>query len=149
LKRSNNGQAEGIDAEFIVVERPYAKRKIFAFMVMTGTTDGHAQAANITHSQLRAILESARGIKPKDVSEAAKKARHAELRDFEGIRFMAELGIEKGRDGYRDKNILKRVITPDLKDWRPVEQNPGNLVGQPTPPTPTNQSGAIPKPAWA
>jgi hypothetical protein len=118
-------------------------------MVMSGTTDGHAQAADITRSRLRAILESARGIKPQDVSEAAKKARRAELRDFERIRFMAELGIEKGKDGYRDKNILHRVITPDHKKWRQIEQNPGDPVGQPTPPTPTSQGGAIVKPAWA
>ena len=149
LKKSNNGQAEGIDAEFIIVEGPYANRKVFAFMVMSGPTDGHAQAADITRSTLRAILESARGIKPKDVSEAAKKARRAALREFHRIRFMAKLGVEPAKDGYRAKNTLNLVITPDHKEWRQIEQNPGDPVGQPTPPTPTNQGGAIVKPAWA
>src|SRR5262249_40596995 len=62
LKRSKTGEAEGLDCEFTVVEGPYAKRKFFGFMILSGTTDGHAQAADITRSRLRAILESARGI---------------------------------------------------------------------------------------
>src|SRR5436190_23543391 len=72
LKRSKTGEAEGLDCEFIVVEGPHAKRKFFGFMILSGTTDGHQKAADITKSRLRAILESARGIKPTDVSEAAK-----------------------------------------------------------------------------
>jgi hypothetical protein len=122
LKRAKNGQAEGLDCQFIVVEGPHAKRKFFGFLVLSGTTDGHAQAADITRSRLRAMLESARGIKPQDVSEAAKKARVAEYHDFDGIRFVARIGVEKGRDGYKDKNILAAAITPDQKEWHPVEQ---------------------------
>src|SRR4051812_32274466 len=77
LKRSKTGEAEGLDCEFVIVDGPYAKRKIWGFMILSGTTDGHAVAADITRARLRAILESARGIKPADVSEAAKKARVA------------------------------------------------------------------------
>jgi hypothetical protein len=124
LKRSRNGQAEGLDAEFTVVEGEYAKRKLWSFMVISGTTDGHEQAADITRRRLRAILESARGIKPEDVSEAAKAARVAEFADFDGIRFMAKLGVEPACDGYPAKNILAEVITPDRKEWRAVEQQP-------------------------
>jgi hypothetical protein len=138
LKRSKSGEAEGIDVEFIVIEGAYAKRKVFAFMVLSGTTQGHAEAAQFNRDRLRAILESVRGIKPTDVSEAAKKARLAEFRDFDGIRFIAKLGVEKGKDGYRDKNILKRVITPDQKEWHPIEQ-----VAVPA------NAKAIVKPAWA
>jgi hypothetical protein len=80
LRRSKDGGCEMLDCEFVVVEGPHAKRKFFNNAVLSGTTDGHAQAADITRSRLRAILESARGIKPQDVSEAAKKARVAEYR---------------------------------------------------------------------
>jgi hypothetical protein len=62
LKRSKNGDCEGLDVEHIVVEGDYAKRKVWSFMVVSGTTNGHAQAADITARKLRAILESARGI---------------------------------------------------------------------------------------
>jgi hypothetical protein len=122
LKRSKSGEAEGVDCEFKVVYGPFANRKVFAFMVLSGTTDGHAQAAEITQSRLRAILESAHGIKPKDVSEAAQKARVAELGDFEGILFMARIGVEPAKGEYRAKNILLSVITPDQKEWHPIEQ---------------------------
>jgi hypothetical protein len=147
LKRSKSGESEGLDSEFIVVEGPHAKRKFFSFMVLSGTTDGHAQAADITRSRLRAILESARGIKPQNVSEAAKKSRVAEYRDFDGIRFLAKIGIEPAKGEYKAKNILASVITPDLKEWRPIEQ-----IEQPSRTTPAATTPAgktIVKPPWA
>ena len=146
LKRSNNGQAEGLDTEYTVVEGEYAKRKFWSFMVVSGTTDGHEQAADITKRRLRAILESARGIKPEDVSEAAKAARVAEYGDFDGIRFMCKLGVEPARDGYKAKNIITEVVTPDRKEWRPITQEPKSAKakkGTDNTPTP------ITKPAWA
>ena len=63
LRRSRDGGCEMLDCEFVVVEGPHAKRKFFSNMVLSGTTDGHAQAADIARARLRAILESARGIK--------------------------------------------------------------------------------------
>jgi hypothetical protein len=144
LKRSKSGGAEGLDCEFTVVEGPYTKRKIFGFYVLSGTTDGHAQAADITRSRLRAILESARGIKPTDVSEVAKKARIAEYRDFDGIRFMARIGVEPAKGEYRAKNVLATVITPDMKEWHPIEQ-----VEQPLMHALPTEAKTIVKPAWA
>jgi hypothetical protein len=145
LKLSENRQAEMLSCEFTVVEGNHAKRKFFANMVLSGATDGHAQAADISKRQLRAILESARGIKPKDVSEAAIKARHVEgYRDFEGIRFWARIGVEPAKDRYRAKNILLAVITPDMKGWRAIQQ-----VEQPLMHAGPTDAKAIVKPAWA
>ena len=146
LTRADTG-AEYVAFEFTVVEGTYARRphKFFTNMVLSGPTDGHAQAADISKSLLRAILESARGIKPKDVSEAAKKARVAELRDFEGIRFWARIGIQPQRGEYRARNTLALVITPDMKEWRPIQQ-----VEQPLMHTvPADPKAVIiPRPAW-
>ena len=120
-----------LDLEFVVVDGPQAKRKLWERMVISGTTDGHAKAAEISRGKLRAILESARGIKPGDVSPEARKARTAEFSDFDGLRFIAKIGIEKGspkNDGsgenYADRNTIAMVITPDRKDWHAVEQAP-------------------------
>ena len=119
-------------------------------MVVSGTTDGHAQAADITRGKLRAILESARGIKPKDMSEAAKRGRIAEYRDFDGIRFMAKLGVEPGKDGYRDKNVIRQVITPDLGAWHAIEQVEQPLVHAiPATGAKPNDALTIKKPEWA
>jgi hypothetical protein len=146
LKRTKNGDAEGIDAELTVVEGEHAKRKLWAYMLVNGATDGHAQAADITTRKLRAILESARGIKPTDVSEAAKKARIADYSDFDGIRFMAKLGVEPAKGDYKAKNILAEVITPDRKEWHAVQQEP---KAKAAPNGGSNTPPQISKPGWA
>jgi hypothetical protein len=150
LKRSKNGEAEMLDCQFTVVEGKFAKRKFFGIFVVSGTTDGHTQAADITRNRFRNILESARGIKPQDVSETAKKARIADLHDFDGVRFVAQIDIEKGRDGYRDKNVLGSIITPDRKEWHQVEQIDRPLFHATQPAAAdAPPSNAIVKPAWA
>jgi hypothetical protein len=144
LKRSKNGQAEGLDCELIVVGGPHDKRKFFEWMTLSGTTDNHAQAADISHRKLRAIIESARGIKPSDVSETAKKARIVDYADFDGIRFLAQIGVEPAKGDYRAKNFLAQVVTPERKEWQPVEQ-----VTKPAPAAAAKPSSVIVKPAWA
>ena len=136
LKRSAKGDCEMLDCEFIVVDGPYAKRKFWERMILSGVTDGHAKAADVSRSSCGRILKSARGIKPDDLSPQARAARTANLGDFDGLRFIAKIGIEKGKpkndgsgDNYADKNILAAVITPDKKDWHAVEQSPASPNG--------------------
>jgi hypothetical protein len=146
LTRSQNGQAEGLNCKLVVVGGPHNKRVLFDWMTIGGTTDGHATAADITRRKLRAIIESARGIKPADMSEAAKKARVVEYADFDGLRFLARIGVEPARDNYRAKNFIAEVITPERKEWQPVEQaaQPPHAAG-----AASAQPAAITKPAWA
>jgi hypothetical protein len=149
LKRTKSGDAEGLDLELSLISGKFAKRKFWVFLLFSGTTDGQKQMADRNHGLIKGILESARGIRPADVSETAKKARQiAGLHELNGMRFLAKVGIEPERNGYRAKNILDRVIRPDDKDWQPVEQNPS--------PSPVSPSGAakepdllIQKPEWA
>ena len=44
LKRSKDGGCEMLDLEFVVVDGPHAKRKLWERMIVSGTTDGHAKA---------------------------------------------------------------------------------------------------------
>jgi hypothetical protein len=119
-----------LDCEFIVVDGQFAGRKFWQHLLLAGTTDGQTQMAETNRGKLRAILESARGIKPDDFSPQARTARNAKLVDFDGIRFIGKIGIEKGggkNDGngnYPDRNVLQFVITPDRKNWHAVEQTP-------------------------
>jgi hypothetical protein len=128
LKRSQDGGCEMLDCEFIVVDGKFVRRSLWERLVLAGTTDGHATAAEISRSKLRAILESARGVKPDDASEQARAARKANLADFNGMRFIAKIGIEKGKPRangggeYPDRNVLLTVVTPDRKDWHAIEQ---------------------------
>jgi hypothetical protein len=125
LKRSKAGDSMALDCEFTVVEGPFAKRKFWGLFTLEGTTDGHQKAADISASRLRGILESARGIRPDDESEAAKAGRRMNSwGDFDGLRFIAKIGVEKAKEGsgFKDKNSLDAAITPDRKAWVKVEQ---------------------------
>jgi hypothetical protein len=167
LRRSQDGACEMLDCEFIIVDGQFAKRKLWELLVLSGTTEGHAKAADISRGKLRAILESARGIKPDDASPQARAARNANLSDFDGMRFIGKIGIEKGKDkgngagNYPDRNVLLAVVTPGRKDWRAVEQTPPppkspDATSNATAPAPAATSNAaapaseaISKPAWA
>lgn len=123
LKRSKAGDSEALDCEFTVTEGPNAKRKFWTLFTVQGTTEGHQKASDISASRIRAILESVHGIRPDDETDAAKNARRlASWGDLNNVRFVAKIGVEKGKDGYKDKNILSEVITPDRKQWAKVEQ---------------------------
>jgi hypothetical protein len=131
LRRANDGRSEALDVEFTVTEGEFARRKFWSLLTLAGTTDGHGQMAETNRALLCAILESARGITPKDMSEAAQQARQVEsYGEFDGLCFVAKIGIRKGEakpDGsgnYPDKNVLLEAITHDHQQWHTVEQQP-------------------------
>jgi hypothetical protein len=158
LTRSKDGGCEMLDVEFVVVDTEFAKRKLWQMMVLSGTTDGHAKAAEISRTLLRGIVESARGIRPDDKSEAASNGRKADFNDFMNLRFVARIGVEKSRDpAYPDpKNKIAEAITPDLKQWHAVEQIPsvaqmglpGMTNGSATPAT-AKPAQSVTRPQWA
>jgi len=151
LKTAKDGTSEGLDCEFIVVDGEHAKRKFWSRLTVSGETDGQKQAADISRRTLRAILESARGIKPDDMSESAKAARRiAGWEDLDGIRFLGRIGVQPAQGQYPAKNTLLEVIVPDHTKWRPVEQVTAKPNGA------ARHAGAVPaapaeivRPAWA
>jgi hypothetical protein len=151
LKKAKDGKSEGLDCEFIVVDGEHAKRRFWSRLTMSGETDGQKDAGGRSRATLRAILESARGIKPDDMSEGAKEARRtAGYADFDGIRFIGKIGVDPAENGYPAKNNLLEVITPDRKSWHPVEQvvkqhNDADRHAAAVPPP----AAEIVRPAWA
>ena len=103
-----------LSCEFVVTEGKYARRKFWQVLVLVGgkkNEKGESMSANISKATLRAIVESAKGVDPKDTSEDAKSKRVLQsFDDLNGLEFTAKLKIEKGRDGYADKNNLGGVI---------------------------------------
>jgi hypothetical protein len=148
LRRAKDGNSEQLDCEFVVVGGQYNKHKFWTLLTVAGTTLGHNQAAEISRGKLRAILESARGIKPDDKSDAAQQARRvSSYGDFNGLSFIARIGVEPPQNGYKAKNRLDRVITPDEKAWHAVTQEP---AGTPTTSaTPASTPAKIERPTWA
>jgi hypothetical protein len=155
LKRTKNGDAEGLDAEFTVLEGPYAKQKFYSFMMLVGTTDGQKSMCESTKVKLKAIVDSARFLDPNDKSPETRAKRTVEWRDFDGVRFLCEIGIEPARGGFDERNSIVKVITRDMPQWngRPPIEQPGGpdplLGGAPSNGETAPAPAPIIKPAWA
>jgi hypothetical protein len=158
LKRSARGDCEMLDCELIIADGLYKGRKYWEYWVMEGTTDGHAKSIDWNRGTLKAILDSALGLDPNDKSDKAQAARTVSYKDFEGMTFIGKIGIEKGKpkndgsgENWPDKNVLAGVITPDKKDWHPVEQPPpfngGGAGAQAA--APASTAAPIQRPGWA
>jgi hypothetical protein len=161
LKRSSNGEAEGLDVEHVVRNGEFDGRKLFQFMVLNGTSEGHAKAAEITRALLRAIFEAVNGIDPNDNSPATFARRaNATLAGFNGATFLATLEIERGGkrpDGgnYRDRNVIGKVLRVGDQGYRRLEQPPAMPIERSAPPAAAAAGGTpgvatpIAKPKWA
>ncbi len=146
-----------LDCEFTVAEGPHARRKFWQmFTVKGGKVDenGVSIGWKISKSTFRAMIDSALGLDPEDMSEAAKQKRILRgLADLSGITFVAKIKIEPSDDArYGDQNRLDRVVLPSEKEWKAV------MNGEDVPPRPSRravatqtQKGSAPSatPAWA
>ncbi len=157
LKRSANGECEMLDLELTVLDGPYKGRKFWHNLLLVGTTDGQKKMAAGNLGVLKAILDSALGLMPNDVSAEARAARTVSVKTFEGMNFIAKIGEEKGgpnkKDGgnYPDKNIIAGAITKDKTEWHPVEQPPpfNGGGGGGAAPTPSAPAAPVERPEWA
>jgi hypothetical protein len=155
LKAPNNPTSDTrmLDCEFTVTEGPHAKRKFWQmFTVQGGKVDenGVSIAWKISKSTFRAMIDSALGLDPADMSEAAKQKRILRgLADLNGIAFVAKIKIEPSEDPrYGDQNRLDRVVLPTEKEWKLV------MDRKDVPPSPSrsrNAGGkqAATQPAWS
>ena len=146
LKASKSGNdVVMLDWEFTITEGRNSRRKFWQTMVVAGgevDDKGQSKGWNITKSLLRAMIDSALGLNPKDESDVARQRRVLQgFAQLSGISFIAKIGIKKDRDGkYADQNIITHVVTPDEKEWQLV------MSGQDVP-----VSGVVPPgqaPAW-
>jgi hypothetical protein len=158
LKASNSPGSDvlSLDAEFTVTEGPHAKRKFWqTFTVAGGKVDetGVSIGWKISKSTIRAMIDSALGLDPDDMSEAAKAKRILRgLADLGGITFAGKIKVEAStNDRYGDSNKLDRVVLPNELVWRKV------MDGESVPAQPSTRSRAAAKPqaqasaapAWA
>jgi hypothetical protein len=148
LVRAQDGASSGLDCEFTVIDDgPYKGRKLWQRYTMCGDRPGHAEAGRISCNTLRAILESARGIRPDDTGEAAQEARRVkDWGAFDGVCFLARLGVRPPQNGFDAKNTVLEVITPDRPGWRQVAQIPVTTSAATGTAAP---AAAIVRPEWA
>ena len=141
LKPSNQpgSDVRMVDAEFTVAEGPFARRKFWQnFTVQGGKLDEQGQSIGwkISKSQFRAMIDSALGLNPEDMSEAAKAKRVLRgLADLDGITFVAKIQIEPNRNpAYKDANKLDHVVLPTAPEWQKV------MAGEAVPAQPSHRS---------
>ena len=143
-----------LDAEFTLVEGPQARRKFWQmFTVAGGKLDEQGQSIGwkISKSSLRAMIDSALGLDPHDMSEVAKAKRILRgLGDLNGITFVAKIKVEASDDPrYAPSNKLDRVVVPNEPEWRKVMD--GEVLA-PSPSTRARSKAApstpAPQPAW-
>ena len=143
-----------VDAEFTVAEGPHVRRKFWQmFTVSGGKVDeqGVSIGWKISKGSFRAMIDSALGLDPQDMSEAAKSKRILRgLADLSGITFVAKIKVEPSDDPrYGDSNKLDRVVLPSEPEWRKVMD--GEVLA-PSPSTRARPKAASPAspaaPAW-
>ena len=127
LKASNAPGSDVLmlDAEFTVTEGPHVRRKFWQmFTVFGGKVDEHGVSIGwkISKGSFRAMIDSALGLDPQDMSDTAKSKRILRgLADLNGITFVAKIKVEPSDDPrYGDSNKLDRVIVPSEPEWRKV-----------------------------
>lgn len=135
--------------EFVVLEGPYAKRKLWSNIGLH-STKGPAWA-NMGRSFIRAALNSAHGLAPTDTSaHAAACRRISGFSQLDGLEFTVRIDQEKdGRDELR--NIVRSVIEPGHAAYGATSTSPA--AGAPAVQTPAAKSASNPtagtRPAWA
>lgn len=111
ITRSKGGSTAYLNCEFIILEGKYAKRKVFDKIGLEGSD----KWINMGKARIRAILESAKRINPKDVSEVAVAARQiSSFDDLNNLDVVIKIGVELDVSGqYQDKNRVLSIITPE------------------------------------
>jgi hypothetical protein len=158
FKLSKASDAAYLDCEFTVISGPHKSRKLWQNLVVSGGKlgeDGVSKAWNISKATIRAMIDSALGLDPSDMSDAAKAKRALRgFSDLDGIEFFAKIGIEPGDqspDGfqYPHKNRIAHVVVPGEPQYAALKN------GQEVAPAPSSRQAAQPrqltaqpKPAW-
>ena len=140
-------------AEFVVIEGAFARRKIWANIGLHSPNG--PKWGDIGRGFLRAVLNSARNVAPRDTSPTAVAARCVNgFQDFDGIEFIARIDQEKDAHGEL-RNTVKTAIEPGHPEYSlgltPQHPAPTNAINvshaqQPATVTTTVIAG---KPSWA
>jgi hypothetical protein len=116
-KRGSTGSVY-LDAEYTVLQGPYAKRKIWSLIGLYSPKG--PDWANMGRSLVRGILNSSRGICDKDNSpEAQARRRINGFADLDGLEFVARIDIGQDTNG-EDKNEVKSAVMPDHRDYAQI-----------------------------
>ena len=157
FKTSMTTSAKWLPIELTIMGGSFDKRKVWQNIFVDGDTkddNGMSVAKKIGLNTIKQMVDSGFGISPKDEGEdaRAKRASIQGVHMLNGMTISCTIGVEKGRDGYADRNKIKTVLTPDSPNYiphavtqAPVAQAP--VASSPTPQPSTATAGVAP--SWA
>ena len=147
--QSDETGAVYLACEFVVLEGPFAKRKLWSNIGLHSPKG--PTWSGMGRSFLRALLNSARNVRPEDNSPQAAAARRIQgFHELEGIAFVAKIDIE--RDGRGDpKNSIKQAVEPGQPDDPPGAPPAAGAAARVAAPATTHAGPAAPtgRPTWA
>ena len=122
LTKSKHTGSIGLSVQFTILDGEYKGRKIKQLVGIEGTKRdeyGNDKWADMGKTLLRAIIESAHNIDPKDESERATKIRDIKsYKELDRLTCLVNIGIEVDKTGkYNDKNKVIRAITPNMNGY--------------------------------
>jgi len=143
VTRNSTTGAAYLNCEFVVLEGPYAKRKVWSLIGLH--SEKGPEWANMGRSFIRALLNSARGIHSKDDTPAAQSARCIQsFADLDGIEFAARIDVERDQRSGEDRNVIRTVLQPDHPDYAAVMGAGGFRTPTPANATPAATAFAAP-----
>lgn len=109
--------------EFVILEGEFARRKMWS-NVGLHSPKGPAWG-NMGRTFIRAALNSARNVPPKDNGPQAAAARRIQgFHELDGLEFVARIDVEK--DGRGDpRNVVKMAVEPGEQEYSPVSAGAG------------------------
>ena len=151
--RNVNKGSVYLNCEFVVMEGPFARRKMWALIGLHSPKG--PDWGNMGRTFIKAILNSARNVHPADNSPAAQNARRISgFADLDGIEFLGKVDWEKDQND-EDKSVVKSAVTPDHKDYAAAMGAPRAATTAPAAPAPNayaQATGRTPvpgRPSWA
>ncbi len=104
-----------LDTEYVILEGKYAKRKIWGIIGLH--SQNGPEWTNMGKAFIKSIMNSAKGISPKDNSDAAVIARKIDsFKPLDGIEFVARIDVTKDQKG-NSRNEIRAAITSDHNDY--------------------------------
>lgn len=113
--KSTEGNAY-LDVELTMLEGPYARRKVWDIISLKGGEKG----VQMGMAKVRHILEVGReivGFSPNDgkyrLGATSGATGDMVLMELDELRCAVKIGIEKGENGYPDKNRIRAYLSPN------------------------------------
>ena len=153
FRQSATTSAKWAELEFTIIGGEYDKRKVWHNVFFDGdkkNQNGVSISREIGLKTVRGIIDSAKGLNPSDVSQEANSMRQIpSLESINGMEICMKIAVEKGPNGYDDKNKMLAPVTINQDGYIGGANAPAPVTinVQPQPQVQQPQNGVTP--SWA